>query len=63
MKNPIWIEDKDFQDLLIYPLFEIMNDTFYMYHHQSHDNNDFMDNYKLKIETYGYLLNELRKLY
>ncbi|MGO7609544.1 hypothetical protein ACC695_40490, partial [Rhizobium ruizarguesonis] len=32
MSNPIWIKDKDFQDLLIRPLFELMWDTFHIYH-------------------------------
>lgn len=51
-----WITDKDFQDLVIYPLFELMNDTFSLYHKDLNVDYKFINKYKDKILTYKKIL-------
>ena len=61
MSNPIWIKDKDFQDLLIRPLFELMWDTFHIYHKTTDIN--FYNFYKKRVEFYGEILEKFKNIY
>lgn len=53
VKNvPGWITDKDFQDIIIAPLFNIMMLTFSGYNNNYLKDPDFLDNYKKKVNCY-----------
>lgn len=54
--QPEWLEDKDFQDIIIYPMFELMNNTFSIYHKNLINDETFMSFYSDRILFYGKLL-------
>ena len=43
MSNPVWIKDKDFQDLIIFPLFELMNYRFIGYYKDLDEDKSFLE--------------------
>lgn len=63
MDNPIWITDKDFQDLLIRPLFELMWNTFSLYTSEYKTDKNFKNMYKQRIKVFGKTLEVLKKTY
>lgn len=50
--TPGWITDKDFQDIIIAPMFDIMYLTFSGYCSKHFKNADFNDYYRKKVEFY-----------
>ena len=49
---PGWITDKNFQDIIIAPMFDIMYLTFSGYCSKHFKNADFNDYYRKKVEFY-----------
>lgn len=62
-KTPDWILDKDFQDIVAYPMFELMTDTFSLYLKGRIEDPVYKEIYKQKIETYGMILERYEELY
>lgn len=62
-KTPDWILDKDFQDIVAYPMFELMTDTFSLYLKDRIEDSVYKEIYKQKIETYGMILERYEELY
>ena len=61
--TPSWITDKDFQKIVLFPLFEIMTGTFALYH-ETNDTIDlnFLESYTHKINTYKEILKSYEQL-
>ena len=53
---PSWILDDDFQKIILFPIFEIMLETFTLYTKDSIKDKEFLKDHYNKIEVYGELL-------
>lgn len=60
--TPLWLEE-DFQKLIIFPMFEIMNATFAWYSEDKSEDVNFSEEYINKINTYGYILSKYEDIY
>ena len=56
--TPAWITDKDFQDIIIAPMFELMFLTFSIYGRNNFNDNKFMEEYKIKVNFYKNILDK-----
>lgn len=62
--TPDWILDEDFQDIVAYPMFELMTDTFSMYlKTERMQDSTYLKLYKQKVITYGTILEKYEKIY
>ena len=59
--TPPWIKDSNFQDIVIYPIFELMDLTFDLYVKNYIHDSKYIENYIEKVNTYGYILNQYEK--
>lgn len=58
---PPWIEDEDFQDIILAPIFEIMMMTFSGYEKELFKNIDFLKDYTNKVNLYKEVLEVYEK--
>lgn len=55
-----WLKDKDFQDLIVYPLFSLSWDLFLGHERQLFNDSKYLTHIKSKIELYGKCLDSYR---
>ena len=61
MSTPVWIENRNFQDFLIKPMFDLMWDTFHIYHKGM--DKDYYNFYKERVNFYKKVLDHFESLY
>lgn len=61
-ETPEWIENKSFQDIVVKPLFDVMNLTFYKHAHNKMNDREFLEFYQDRVDTYGKILTKYREI-